>query len=522
MFMKIRVLPLLLCALLLLLGQAALAQQTTYVFPYEGFRYTQQEGETVLTQTNLGEHEAMIASLGTTKEAILASYITSGIVMEVIPQDGGQIAVSVVSAGGFKDVQHMSELSEERLDAFCAQFEESGLYESCEIIDTTPACVRMTSSAMYASMPVYTLRYATLHLGQLMMISDTIVGRAPEAADDARMKEVLAGVKFLQSRSEPTPVPTPTPTATPEPTPAPTPGVAAVVASEGEMTVEGVPAYTGEANITVSGKTAAGAAVRVVAGDKTLGRTTARNDGAFSVNVTLPAAGENIIAVMTDNAEQMLSVYYERPKARLEILEPTETVFTGTNVIIKGVTEPYARVYVNGKGTKTNVEANKNGAFSVRVFIDNEESGTFSLRAKADDLEENTIDLTLTRVFTEREGIALFRQKMRSVEFEDLHKDPVKFKDVQFVFRGKVMEFNDYDGTPCALVCVDNVATGVWHGPVWVILEPDTELKVGQLATIYMTGEGQTLPAAAEYTGQGEIEAPVTRAKFVTEITDPS
>ena len=175
-----------------------------------------------------------------------------------------------------------------------------------------------------------------------------------------------------------------------------------------------------------------------------------------------------------------------------------------------------------GKGTKTNVEANKNGAFSVRVFIDNEESVTFSLRAKADDLEENTIDLTLTRVFTEREGIALFRQKMRSVEFEDLRKDPVKFKDVQFVFRGKVMEFNDYDGTPCALVCVDNVATGVWHGPVWVILEPDTELKVGQLATIYMTGEGQTLPAAAEYTGQGEIEAPVTRAKFVTEITDPS
>ena len=50
---------LMLCAAMLPVG--ALAQQTTYVFPYEGFRYTQNEGETVLTQTNLGEHAALIA-----------------------------------------------------------------------------------------------------------------------------------------------------------------------------------------------------------------------------------------------------------------------------------------------------------------------------------------------------------------------------------------------------------------------------------------------------------------------------
>ena len=124
--MKKRAMALLLCAALLL-GTAALAQEATYVFPYEGFRYTQKEGETVLTQTNLHEHEELIASLGTTSEAILASYVASGIVMEVIPEDGGQIAVSVVSAGAFADVQDMAELSDERLSAFAAQFENSGL-----------------------------------------------------------------------------------------------------------------------------------------------------------------------------------------------------------------------------------------------------------------------------------------------------------------------------------------------------------------------------------------------------------
>ena len=177
-----RYLAVLLAGLMLLAAQAACAQNATYVFPYEGFRYTQKDNETVLTQTNLHEHEALIAQLGTTKEAILASYMASGIVMEVIPEGGGQIAVGVADAGEFGDVKDMAELDEARLAAFAAQFEESGLYESCALTETNPVCVRLTSSAMYASMPVYSLRYATLHLGRLYMITQTIVGRAPEAA----------------------------------------------------------------------------------------------------------------------------------------------------------------------------------------------------------------------------------------------------------------------------------------------------------------------------------------------------
>ena len=104
----------LLCAGLLALGAGALAQTATYVFPYEGFRYTQREDETVLTQTNLGEHEALLKSLGTSSEAVLASYVASGIVMEVIPDDGGQIAVSVTDAGKFGDVKDMDELTQEQ------------------------------------------------------------------------------------------------------------------------------------------------------------------------------------------------------------------------------------------------------------------------------------------------------------------------------------------------------------------------------------------------------------------------
>ena len=227
----------LLCAGLLALGAGALAQTATYVFPYEGFRYTQREDETVLTQTNLGEHEALLKSLGTSSEAVLASYVASVIVMEVIPDDGGQIAVSVTDAGKFADVQDMDKMTQEQRLAFLAQFEMSGLYETCAYVDTAPACVRLTSSAMYASMPVYSLRYATLHLGKLYMIEQTIVGREPDEADDARMEQLLSGMKLLSSLGQATPTPQATATMQPTATPEPILGSAAVETS-GSLTLD--------------------------------------------------------------------------------------------------------------------------------------------------------------------------------------------------------------------------------------------------------------------------------------------
>ena len=518
--MKKRVLAMLLGAMTLF-GASALAQGATYVFPYEGFRYTQKEAETVLTQTNLHEHEELIASLGTTKDAILASYMASGIVMEVIPEAGGQIAVSVADAGAFADVKFMADISDEQLAAFKALFEESGLYESVALTETAPVCVRLTSSAMYASMPVYSLRYAMLHLGRLYMITQTIVGRAPEAADDARMADVLSGMKLLTSVSDPTPVPTPMPTPTPEPTPVPTPGVAEVIASEGLMEVSGVPSYTNDPSISISGVTNPSAAVRVTVDERTLGTTTAKKDGSFALKVTLPQEGEQTLAVMTDTAEAMLSVTYEMPMAELVITSPESAVFSGDHVMVRGKTEPNATVFISGKGMNSNVKANKNGDFSVRVFIEDESTQTFELRTKAKGYQENTTAITLAREFTLREGVANFRKKMISVEYDLLAKSPEKYTDKKFTYRGKVMAFTDYNGRACALVCVDNPTAGKWYDPVWVVLSGDEGLSEGCIASFYMTGAGLTLPADGAYTADGAAaEAPVAEAMYVADISE--
>ena len=88
------------------------------------------------------------------------------------------------------------------------------------------------------------------------------------------------------------------------------------------------------------------------------------------------------------------------------------------------------------------------------------------------------------------------------------------------MFRGRVEAFTDYDGQPCAQVCVDNVAVGEWKDPVWVVLTGEEELDVGDVATFYLAGEGLTLPADSRYARDGsETEAPVATAKYVAEIS---
>ena len=483
----------LLCAALLAMGAGALAQTATYVFPYEGFRYTQREDETVLTQTNLSEHEELLKSLGTSSEAVLASYVASGIVMEVIPNDGGQIAVSVTDAGKFADVKDMDELTQEQRLSF-----------------------RLTSSAMYASMPVYSLRYATLHLGRLYMIEQTIVGREPDADDDARMERLLEGVKLLSSVSEATP--TPQATATPQPTATPEPVVGeAEVETSGALKLDGVPAFTASAQLTLSGEAAPSAEIRVEANGKQIAKTSTKKDGSFSVKVKLPEEGDVEVVVTAGEDTALFTIRYEMPDARLDITEPEDTTFTGENVTVRGVTEPNATVYIDGKGTNTNVKAGKNGAFAVRVFMEEAGTETFTLRVKAEGFAQTTRTITLTREWTQREQIAQFRQKMIALSYDDLAQDPAKYAGKRFILRGKVMDFTDYDGRPCALICVTNPSTGIWQDAMYVVLSTSDEVQAGDVLTFYLVGEAITLPADGAYTKSGaEQDVPVASAVYVT------
>ena len=224
----------------------------TYVFPYEGFRYTPQENEIVLTQTNLAEYEELLASLGTSPEAVLANYLSTGVVMEVI-EDRGQIAVSVVDSP-FKEISSsLSEMSAEEAAQVLSYFEESGLYETCDLVAGEPDYVRLTTSAMFASMPVYSIRYVTLSGDKMYTLNLTVIGRSVEEADEAAMLSLLSGMKMFAARTRATTEPTITPVTTPEPEEKTS--LAKAENTSGNLSVDAVPAVNYEGQLVLTGST---------------------------------------------------------------------------------------------------------------------------------------------------------------------------------------------------------------------------------------------------------------------------
>ena len=110
---------------------------------------------------------------------------------------------------------------------------------------------------------------------------------------------------------------------------------------------------------------------------------------------------------------------------------------------------------------------------------------------------------------------------MLSVEYAALAKNVEKYAGKQFMERGKVMAFTDYDGRACALVCVDNPAIGKWYDPVWVVLNGDEEIAEGNIVSFYLVGEGLSMPVDGVYTIDGQAaEAPVAQAKFISDVSE--
>ena len=506
---------LLLLLLLLALAGGALAQSAIYVFPEEGFRYEMREDEQVLTRINVNSKAEFLAKLGTTPEAVLSNYLSTGIVMEVFPEAGGQISVSVLQTGRYGE-RTLSEMSPAEKEAFIEEFRMSGMYAQCDWSPVLPDYLRLTSSAMYGSMPVYSVRYLTLYKGRLFVFNLPIVGRVPQTEDDASVVSVISRVQLLSSFADPTPTPTPEPTPTPSPTPvAEIPNVR--FETQGDLVVREIPSVVYAREIVLSGSAAAGKVVTAEVNGKTAGKASASQSGEFVMRLPL-SEGVNDILVTCEQTAARATVTFERPAAKLTFTEPENRSFTGANVVVRGVTEPGGTVYVKGPGNSANVKADKTGGFNIRLTLNNFGTYAFDFTARAKDCQDTVATLELTREMTEKETIVAFRTRMVSPSYEQLLADPAAYRGKEFIFRGKVVGFTDYNGHPCAMVCVGNPATGIWNDPLYVVLTLEDNVTEEQVLTFYLSGEGITLPADGAYTRSGKTqEVPVCRVFRITE-----
>ena len=502
-----------LACLLLCRCMSAAGEQRDYVFRNAALRYAARDGDTVLTAANLSGYANFLSQLGTDAETVGAYYAASGIVMEVYPEGGGQIAVSMTDGSPVSEKAEASALAPEEREAMLNRFLESGLYESAEWPDSAENWMRLTSTATYGSLPVHQIRYVTLHLSQLYAVFGTVVGRDAELEDDEKILGVIRNLRFLNRMATPTPKPTPEPTIPREEEPTPTPPPASVRMLSGELTLAELPSVVNEEEIVISGTADPGSAVTVSEEGAVLGTATAGQDGGFSLRAPISGEGTHVLRIACGDAEAEATIRYELPPAKLTITEPASPVFTGERILIRGVTEPNGTVYAAGEKTSTHVKANRNGVFTVPIFMNQPGTNTYTLRARIRGKSETVREVTLTRVMTEREELAAFKERQIAVTYEELAAHPEEYAGKNFVFRGKVMEFVDFDGSPAAIVCVTNQRTGVWQDPVAVVLRVSDRVAEGDVVTFYLTGDGLTLPVDGKYTADGkDAEAPVGTA----------
>lgn len=488
-----------LCLLLLLCAPLARAEDApTYVFPYEGFRFTAEAGERVLTQQNLAEHADLLSQLGTTPEVMLSSFVASQTVMEVLPEAGGQFAFSVASAGAFSDYQSAARMDEDARAAFLSSFADTGMYRDVAWSQALPEYLTMVSSTLQGDVALYRLTYVTLRHSNLYLMSATVIGREPNEQDARALEALLARVEYLGRLATPEPTATATPVPTPSPTPRPTPGSAPMTHSQEGLTliVSNLPAWTDEEELLVTGTTMAGASVRLLCGEEQIARASADRGGAFKLRATLPEEGELSLTVTAElsgqaPAYQTYSLRFERRAAQIVVNEP-ESVVEQSKFYLRGVTEPNATVYAKGPNLSTNVKSNANGVFSVPVTQEKEGDATYELTVKAKGLRDGAASVTITRRFSERERLAAFRSSLSPTTYAQLAADPEGCKGQKLSFRGRIGAFGDMDGMPCMLLYTRNPSRGEWVDPLWIVCDEILSFSEGDILTVYVTPEGTT------------------------------
>ena len=163
----------------------------------------------------------------------------------------------------------------------------------------------------------------------------------------------------------------------------------------GAPDVDEVVALTNQNPITITGTAEAGALVQV-RGGASLEETTADNDGAFSIEVTLTADAANALIVsqtveMLEGPGVTVMVTHDGTAPAAPTINPVITPTRRTMQTLRGTTEAGAAVTITGGNDDASGTADATGSFEISVNLETTETGTVDneLRVIATDLAGN-------------------------------------------------------------------------------------------------------------------------------------
>ncbi len=479
--------------------------ESTYSFDSEGIRLYIPEDWQALTLANLSGRETQIAALGTTQEALKASFLADGTLLEAFPPEGGQVFVKSKPLPEGTGTQDAYAMTAQQREAFLLAVARAGGFAHGAWSDVLPEFAVFRGSASLQALSVNTVTYATARYGQMYLVSMNVIGRDVSAADEAALLKAASSLLFLGARLTAAPETTPMPRAAldPNPTPTPVPAEIRVARNDTYLELDYAPSTSSVSKLTLTGTTEPNTPLRYYVNNKGYERFTADGEGRFTIYVRTLAKGKNVVAVhaIGENGYGVVNftVVLDQARSPLAVTEFPKGI-AGASAVITGSVLPGSTVKVMQKSKTYTAQVAEDGGFACEIPLNKLGENAFTVRAETPGYLRSDESVVISRVLSDADQQAAFLKKVKTVAYDKLMDKPTKYAGYAVRFKGRVLSLSGSLGQPLAVVETESGVVAVSCqdlGGLEINKEIDALCELtGVLRTVSLGGETRSVPEA--------------------------
>lgn len=285
-----------------------------------------------------------------------------------------------------------------------------------------------------------------------------------------------------------------------------------------------IPAETNTAEVVITGKTAANAALVVKAPDamgqmQTLSVGEAGSGGSFSLLVPLEREGTYDIT-LTASAEGMLSasvsgqLTYSAKTLPVSGV-PLSQVVSSDKVALEGETLPGVQIQLVTPFGLTKKRSGSDGKFSFELTTDEAGTYDYTLILAKDGYDQRRIAFTIIREITDEQERERIRDSAQKFSYKTLQQDKEENRGAVMSLYGPVTEVSQSGSAYYVRMQFNKDANGQWFNTVVITANADMGVKVGDMMTAVVTVAGVYMEQNA---GGEDVAVPRFDLLFVDKV----
>ena len=264
-----------------------------------------------------------------------------------------------------------------------------------------------------------------------------------------------------------------------------------------------IPTETNTAEITISGKTEAGATLLAQAPDakgdmQTLSVGVAGTGGSFALLVQLEDEGSYDLT-LTASVEGTLdasvsgTVAYSAKTLPVSLVGAQEdgmTVVTSDSVTISGQTLAGTQMQLVSPKGLTKKSTGNDGSFSFELTTKEAGEYDYTLILSKSGYDQRRVRFTLVRQLTDSQEHEAVKKSAEAISYKNLQKNLEENLGKTLVIYGPVTEISAAGSNVYLRMQYNKKGDGTWYNPVVVVADADTGIREGDMATLAVTVAG--------------------------------